>query len=213
MKRPTVLLADDHTIVVEGLRCILEPEFELVGAVGDGRALVAATEKLHPDVVITDISMPLLNGLEATRQIMKADRRTKIIFLTMHADVNYSAEAFQAGASGYLLKQSAAEELLTAIREVLKGRVYLSPLVAKGVLYSFMEGRDQHDKPSVKLSSRQREVLQLLAEGQSVKQIAATLNISTRTAEFHKYAIMEKLGLHTIAALVRYAIKHGVVSL
>lgn len=213
MKRPTVLLADDHTIVVEGLRRILEPEFELVGAVGDGRALVSATEKLRPDVVITDISMPLLNGLEATRQIMKADRRTKIIFLTMHADINYSTEAFQAGASGYLLKQSAAEELLTAIREVLKGRVYLSPLVAKGVLHSFMEGRDQHDKPSVKLSSRQREVLQLLAEGQSVKQIAATLNISTRTAEFHKYAIMEKLGLHTIAELTHYAIKHRIASL
>ena len=212
MKRPRILLGDDHAIILDGLRRILEPHFEVVGAAEDGRALVAAAEKLRPDIIVVDISMPLLNGIEAARQIRKAHPQTKLIFLTMHPDATYATEAFRAGASGYVLKNSAASELVTAIQEALKGRTYLTPLVAKDAIASWVQAPSQPEMPSAALTSRQREILQLVAEGRSAKDIASILNISPRTVEFHKYRIMEVLGLRSTAELTQYAIKHGIVS-
>ena len=213
MTRPRVLLADDHTIVTEGLKSILEPEFELVGTVEDGRAMLLAAEELQPDVIIADITMPSLNGLDAVRQLKSKNERAKVVFLTMHSDADLATEAFRAGASGYLLKQSAGEELITAIHTVLKGRVYLTPLIQQEVLEAFMKAGGEPDKASVELTARQREVLQLVAEGRTMKEIATALNVSTRTVESHKYDLMEKLGLQTTAELIQYAIKRGVVSL
>ncbi len=212
MTRTRVLLADDHKIVAEGLRTILEQEFELVGTVEDGRALLEAAEKLNPDVIVTDISMPLLNGIEAAQQIKKLTPKVKIVFLTMHPDVTYATRALEAGASGYVLKHAAPSELITAIKEVLNGRIYLTPMIAKGVLDSFMSDPHRRRKAVIELTPRQREVLQLTSEGRSAKEIASILNISTRTVEFHKYRAMESLGLRTSADLIQYAIKHGIVS-
>jgi len=211
MKRPRVLLADDHKIVLEGLRGILEPEFEIVGAVEDGRALVAEAERLSPDVVVADISMPGLNGMDAARQIKKMNEHIKIVFLTMHSEVSYAAGAFDAGASGFVLKHSAAQELITAIREAMQGRTYVTPMIAGGLIDSYKNGNLRTAESSAALSPRQREVLQLLAEGKSTKEIGALLNISTRTAEFHKYRMMEQLKIKTSAELVQYALKHGIV--
>ena len=212
MKRPRVIMADDHAMLVDALSRVVEPEFEVVETVGDGRALLAAAEKHRPDVIIVDVSMPLLNGVEATRQIKKADPRVKVIILTMHESSQFATQAFEAGASGYLLKHSASEELIQAIREVLKGRHYVTPLIAKDVMQDLMEKRDRSDHPAQALSTREREVLQLLAEGKAMKEVAAVLNISTKTVEFHKYNITRKLELRTTAELTRYAIKHGIVS-
>ncbi len=212
MKRPRVLLADDHKIIVEGLRSLLQSEFELVGTVEDGRAMVAAAEKLKPDVIVADISMPLLNGIEAAQQLRKANVQAKIIFLTMHPDVTYATRALEAGASGYVLKHSAPSELITAIKEALSGRTYVAPAIAKDVLHLFAKGSRERRKDVIELTPRQREVLQLLAEGHSAKEIASILHISTRTVEFHKYRMMEDLGLHTNAELIQYAIKHGLAT-
>ncbi len=212
MKRPRVLLADDHKIVVEGLRSLLEAEFELVGTVEDGWAMVAAAAELRPDVIVADISMPLLNGIEAARQIKKTDSGAKIVFLTMHPDVTYATRAFEAGASGYVLKHSASSELVTAIREALKGRTYVTPMIAKDVLQSFMDRSHKREDTFHKLTPRQREVLQLVTEGRSAKEIASLLNVSPRTVEFHKYRMMEDLGLRTNAELIQFAIKHGLAS-
>ena len=211
MQRARVLLGDDHTIILEGVRRILEPHFEVVGAVADGRALVASAQQLHPDVVVADISMPLLNGIDAARQLRKAHPEIKIIFLTMHPDPTYAAEAFRAGASGYVLKSSAAEELVTAIQEALRGRVYVTPLVAGDVMHQLMREPQTQEDLSFTLTQRQREVLQLVAEGRSAKEIADILKVSPRTVEFHKYRIMETLGLHTTAELTQYAIRHRIV--
>jgi DNA-binding NarL/FixJ family response regulator len=211
MKRPRLLLADDHKIVLEGLRGILEPEFEIVGAVEDGRTLVAEAERLGPDLVVADISMPGLNGMDAARQIKKMDEHIKIVFLTMHSDVSYAAGAFDAGASGFVLKHSAAQELITAIREAMQGRIYVTPMIAGGLIGSYKNGNLRTAGSSAALSPRQREVLQLLAEGKTTKEIGALLNISTRTAEFHKYRMMEQLKIKTSAELVQYAVKHGMV--
>jgi len=212
MKKPRVLLADDHKIVLEGLRGILEPEFEIAGAVEDGRALVAAAERLRPEVVVADISMPGLNGIDAAGQIRKIDERIKIVFLTMHADASYAAGAFEAGASGFVLKHSAPQELITAIREAIHGRTYVTPLIAGDLIGSYQKGSLQQGELKAELSPRQREVLQLLVEGKSSKEIGALLNISTRTAEFHKYRMMEQLKIKTSAELVQFAVKHGLVS-
>lgn len=212
MNRVRVLLADDHKIVLEGLRSLLEPEFELVGTVEDGRTLVAAAEELRPDVIVADISMPLLNGIEAVRQIKNTDPRMKVVFLTMHPDVAYATRAFDAGASGYVLKHSASSELLTAIREAIKGRIYVTPMIAGELMHSYKEGSHRQHDPVRKLTPRQREILQLLAEGHSAKEIANILYISPRTVEFHKYRMMEELNIKTSAELVQYAIKHGIVS-
>ncbi len=212
MSKTKVLLADDHTIVAEGLRSLLEGEFEFVGAVGDGRALLDAAQRLNPDVIVADISMPMLNGLDAARQLKRNGATAKIVFLTMHAEAQLAAEAFRAGASGYLLKSSAGEELVTAIHEVVKGRAYVTPLITKDVLSFLMDSGRQPEEPAVKLTPRQREVLQLVAEGRTMKEIASILNISVRTVESHKYEMMEALGLQTNAELVQYAIKIGLVS-
>jgi DNA-binding NarL/FixJ family response regulator len=211
MSRPRVLLADDHKIVTEGLRGLLEPEFELVGIVEDGRSLLAAAEKLRPDVIVADISMPLLNGIDSVRQIKKAHEEIKVVFLTMHPDVTYAVSAFEAGASGYVLKHSAPTELVTAIRSALNGKTFVTPLIAGEFMQHTKERANQRDE-STRLTQRQREILQLLAEGKSAKEIATVLNISPRTVEFHKYRIMKDLGLNSSAELVHYAVRHGIIT-
>jgi DNA-binding NarL/FixJ family response regulator len=209
MERPRVLLADDHTLLLGAFETLLSAECEIVGKVGDGRALVAAAEALKPDVIVLDISMPLLNGLEAGRQIKQKLRSVKLVFLTMNEDADLAAEAFRAGASAYLLKRSVSSELLTAIREVMLGRSYITPLVAEGLVESLQHLDDR--KPGDELTPRQREVLQLLAEGKSMKEVASVLNLTPRTVAFHKYRIMEQLRVKTTAELVQYAVRHHIV--
>lgn len=211
MRRPRILLADDHRIVAEGLRSLIEPEFELVGIVEDGRAMVDAAEKLRPDVIVADISMPLMNGIEALRQIRKTNKDVRVIFLTMHPDVTYAVSAFDAGALGYVLKHSAPSELSLAIRSALRGKIYVTSLLSGEFIEGRKKGSQERHEESSFLTRRQREVLQLLAEGRSVKEIASLLNISTRTAEYHKYQMMKDLSMKTVADLVRYAVKHGIV--
>jgi DNA-binding NarL/FixJ family response regulator len=210
MKRTRVLLADDHRIVLEGLKRLLEPEFDLVGMAEDGRALVSQAEQLRPDVIVVDISMPLLNGIEAIRQIKKMDPKVKVVFLTMHPDVTYAIRAFEAGAAGYVLKHSASSELLTAIHEALQGRTYVTPVIAGELLQSYQAGNHRQPEKTHQLTPRQREILQLFAEGHAVKDIAQILNISPRTVEFHKYNLISVLNLKNFAALIQYTIKHGI---
>jgi len=212
MKKPRVLLADDHKIMIEGLKDLLKGEFEIVGSVEDGRALVEQASTLYPDVIVADISMPQLNGIEAARQIKKTDNNIKIVFLTMHPDATYAANAFEAGASGFVLKHSASSELITAIHEAIKGRTYVTPLIAGDLIRTYQKGGVPEKNLFKKISPRQREVLQLLAEGKTAKEIASILNISTRTVEFHKYKMMEQLKIKTSAELVHYALKHGIIS-
>ncbi|MBN2456906.1 MAG: response regulator transcription factor [Sedimentisphaerales bacterium] len=213
MSKARVLLADDHRILAEGLRSLLEPEFELVGIVEDGRELIAKANQLQPDVIVADITMPSLNGIEAIEQLKKAGSNAKVVFLTMHHDVMYANRAFEAGASGFVLKHSAPDELLTAIRQALKGRTYVTPMIAGELMNLYKSGTGQQKNTLGKLTSRQREVLQLLAEGKSAKEVAGILHISTRTVEFHKYHIMEELGIKTGAELVQFAIRHGIISI
>jgi DNA-binding NarL/FixJ family response regulator len=208
MSRARLLLADDHTIFLDALTKLLEAEFEVVGTVTDGRELVSKAADLKPDVVVLDIGMPLLNGLDAGQQVKDQRPETRIIFLTQNQDPHLAAEAFRRKASGYLLKNSAATELVTAIREAMKGRTYVSPLIAEMMLSRLS---DPTLKDRVDLTPRQREVLQLLAEGKSMKEVATILNLSIRTVEFHKQRIMEVLDLKTNAELVRYAVKEGLV--
>ena len=211
MKRPRILLADDHRMIAEGLRSLIEPEFELVGIVGDGHALLAAAEKLRPDVIVTDITMPQMNGIEALRQIRKTDKDVRFIFLTMHPDVKYAVNAFEAGALGYVLKHSAPSELSAAIRSALKGKVYVTSLLAGEFIEGRKKGSQERYEESAYLTRRQREVLQLLAEGRSAKEIASLLNISTRTAEYHKYQMMKQLKVKTTAELIQYAVRNHIV--
>lgn len=210
--KPRVLLADDHDIVVEGLRRILEPRFDLVASVRDGRELLDQAEKLQPDLIVTDITMPNLNGLDAVRQLRKRGVRAKVVFLTMHGDTDLATEAFRTGASGYVLKSSAGRELVEGIETVLDGKVYVSSKIQQGVLEAFARAGGERDKAAVELTQRQREVLQLVAEGLTMKEIASTLDISSRTVESHKYDLMEKLGVKTTAELIQYAIKRSIVS-
>src|SRR5512135_1662249 len=210
--RPRLLLADDHTLLLEGIRLMLEPEFDLVGSVEDGQALLAAAKTLKPDVILLDISMPVLNGIDAARRLRKLLPSARLIFLTMHADPDYVAEAFRAGAMGYLLKRAAASELLTAIRAVLKGNHYVSPLVTRNALDLLISSPEPRGKFSDRLTPRQREVLQLVAEGRTRKEIATILNISVKTVEFHKRTLMRELSLGTAADFTRYAIEHGIIT-
>ena len=210
-RRPRVLIADDHTFVAEACGKLLEPEFEVVGIVADGQALLEKAPDLKPDIVVLDVGMPLLNGLEAGKRIKSIVRTVKIVYLTMNNDLGIAAEAFRLGASGYLLKTSAAAELPNAIREVLKGKLYVSPLITKDVDTFFLEIRVSH-MGQEKLTDRQREVLQLLAEGRSMKEVAYILKLTPRTVAFHKYKIMELLRLKTNADLVQYAIREHVIS-
>jgi DNA-binding NarL/FixJ family response regulator len=212
-RRPRVLLADDHLLVAEALRSLLSPEFELVGVVEDGRALLEAAGRLRPDVIVADVTMPHLNGIDALVRLRQDGNRVPVVFLTMHRDVTFARRALDAGASGFVLKHSASVELVAAIRAALEGRTYLTPALAGEVLEALQQGPDQTGDAARSLTPRQREVLQLLAEGGSAKEIAASLSISPRTVEFHKYQMMETLGIHTNAELIHFAIKHGLVEL
>ncbi len=205
-RQTTVLIADDHAIVREGLVTLLKAhDFDVTGAVGDGEALLAAARRLRPDVIVTDLSMPGLSGLDVLIQLKAEHSESKIVVLTMHNDGKRAAEALRAGASGFLLKESAGEELISAINQALQGRVYLTPAVTKAVMER-MGSPDEAPEPV--LSLRQREVLRLIVKGQRMKEIAATLELSTRTIETHKYEIMNVLDVHSTAELVRYAIEH-----
>ena len=209
MGRPRVLLADDHELLLGAFEKLLSPECDIVGQVTNGRALVEAAEKLKPEVIVLDIAMPQLNGLEAGRKIKQSLRDVKLVFLTMNEDSDLAAEAFRAGASGYLLKRSAASELPKAIREVTQGRSYVTPLVTEGLVESLL--RVDENGGSHELTARQREVLQLLAEGNSMKEVAAVLKLTPRTVAFHKYQMMEQLQIKSTAELIRYAVRHHIV--
>ncbi|HJT21544.1 MAG TPA: response regulator transcription factor [Nitrospira sp.] len=212
MKKPRVLLADDHTLVLEGFTKLLEDHCELVGTAEDGRTLVEMAGRLRPDIVFLDISMPRLNGIDAGKKLKKLLPEAKLVFVTMHADAAYVNEAFRAGASGYLLKRSAAKELVQAMQSVMNGDYYVTPLVTKDVISAFVTSGQPALQTVDDLTSRQREILQLVAEGFSAKEIGSQLKVSHRTVEFHKAKIMELLDLHTTADLVTYAVSHGLVS-
>jgi DNA-binding NarL/FixJ family response regulator len=209
MAKPRVILADDHTMLVEAFEKLLSPECDIVAKVADGRALVAAVQEHHPDVVVLDLAMPLLNGLDAARQIKQIDRSVRLVFVTMNEDPDLAAEAFRAGGAAYLLKRSAGSELLTAIREAMKHRSYVTPLVTEGMLGALMHS--SADAGAKQLTTRQREVLQLLAEGKSMKEVGSILNVTPRTVAFHKYRMMEQLKIKTNAELIQYAIRHNLI--
>jgi DNA-binding NarL/FixJ family response regulator len=211
MSRWRVLLADDHRIVSEGLRSLLSEDFELVGIVEDGRALVAAAKKLRPDVVVADITMPHLNGIDATAQLKKDNPSIKVVLLTMHQNPAYARRALDVGAHGFVVKHSAARELVMAVRAALKGQTFITPALTSEIQrQAKREGIADSNRV---LTVRQREILQLVAEGRSAKEIGESLAISPRTVEFHKYNIMEAQGLHSNAELVHFAIKHGIVTI
>jgi DNA-binding NarL/FixJ family response regulator len=209
--RARILIADDHKLVAEACKGLLEPEFEVVAMVTDGRALLQAAAELRPDVVILDISMPQLNGLDAGEQIKQKHRSTKLIYLTMALGPDVAAEAFRRGASGYVLKQCNAEELTIAVRRVLRGESYLSPLITKDTVEFLLRSGASYQEEK-HISGRQSEVLQLLAEGKSMKEIAYILQLKPGSVAFHKYRIMDVLGIKTSAGLIEYAIKHHMVS-
>ncbi len=210
MSRIRVLLADDHRIVAEGLRRLLEAEFELVGVVEDGRAMLVAVKELNPDVIISDITMPELNGVEALEGLKKVDPDVKLVFLTMHHNTAYARRALEAGALGYVLKHSATEELIMAVRAAFLGRTFVSPAIAGDLMKAMKEGDDADIDPVRKLTLRQREILRLLVDGHSAKVIGSRLDISARTVEFHKYSMMETLELSSSADLIRFALQSGV---
>jgi DNA-binding NarL/FixJ family response regulator len=209
MKLPRALLADDHTMLVEAFRKLLEPHCEIVGSVSDGRALLELAEKLKPDIIVLDISMPFLNGLEAARQLKMKMPLVKLVFLTMNEDPELAVEAMREGASGYLLKKSAVSELFNAIQAALKGKTYITPQIARGMQDVFI--RNPAGTGDKTLTPRQREVIQLLAEGKSMKDAADILQITPRTVAFHKYKIMEQLALKSTADLIQFAIKSHIV--
>jgi DNA-binding NarL/FixJ family response regulator len=208
MSKPRVLLADDHRIVTEGLKGILAEDFELVGVVEDGRAMVKAARELRPDVIVADISMPHLNGIDALAALKRDNPKVRVVFLTMHRDAAYARRALEAGASGYVLKHAAPAELVLAVRAALAGNTFITPDLAAEV---FRTAKDKDANPLADLTPRQREILQLLAEGKSAKEIGAALDLSARTVEFHKYAMMESLRIDNSAELIRFAIKHGLM--
>lgn len=210
MKPPRVLLADDHRILREALARLLESACTVVGTVADGRELLEAAAALRPDVVVLDISMPRLNGIDAARQLLRDQPDVKVIFLTVNEDPDLAAEAFRVGAVGYLLKNSAGSELLQAISEASQGRTYVTPLVARGMIDSMLHIPDA-DTQKETVSPRQREVLQLLAEGRTMKEVAQILSITPRTVAFHKYAMMKQLGVETNAELLQFAIRQHLI--
>lgn len=212
MTKASILVADDHTLFVEALQKVLEPEFKIVGSVSDGRALLDAAPRLTPDIILLDLSMPLLNGIDAAQQLRRTVPDAKLVFLSMHGDPTYVTEAFRAGASGYVLKRASAVELLLAIRTALRGQTYVSPMLAKDVLEPLLQRKQTLESAQAQLTLRQREVLQLVAEGRSLKEIASILCVSVKTVEFHKTRIGKQLGLHTTADLTKYAVSHGLVS-
>ena len=209
MTKPRVLLADDHRIVAEGLKGILAEEFELVGIVENGRAMVDAARTLRPDVIVADISMPHLNGIDALAPLKRDNPDVRVVFLTMHRDAAYARRALEAGASGFVLKHSAPAELVLAVHAALQGRTFITPDLAAEV---FRTAKGKDPNPLAALTPRQREILQLLAEGKSAKEIAGALSLSARTVEFHKYTLMDTLGMENSAELIRFAIKHGLIT-
>jgi DNA-binding NarL/FixJ family response regulator len=210
--KPKVVLADDHTIVTEGLKALLHPECEIVATVHNGRAAIKAVRDFNPAVIVLDISMPQLNGIDTAREIRKVAPEVKIVILSMHTELSYVQEALAAGASGYVIKHSASVDLLLAIRRALSGHTYITPGIVKNDVDALLRRSRRARGASPQLTSRQREVLQLLAEGHSAKEAAAILNLSSRTVEFHKYRIMHELGLRTTAELTQFAIKHKIIS-
>ena len=214
MSRPRIIIADDHTLVAGACRQLLEPEFEVVATVGDGRELLRVAETLRPDVIVIDIGMPLLNGLDASEQLKKAMPKVKIVILTMNTDADVAAEAFRRGASAYLPKTCAADELKSAVRQVLKGMTYLSRVMeaVKDQVGFLIRQDGVLVEQEHRLTSRQREVLQLLAEGKVMKEVAAILNMAPRTVAFHKYRIMETLGVRNSAQLVQHAIRYHLIA-
>jgi DNA-binding NarL/FixJ family response regulator len=212
MRLQRVLLADDHRLLVEAFRVLLEPHYEVVGAVFDGHALLEAVLRLHPDVVVLDIAMPLLNGLDAGRQLKQKMPEVKLVILTMNQDPDLATKAMEAGASAYLLKSSAGSELFHAIAEALKGRSYVTKQIARGMQESFMRDPRPRERAKV-LSSRQREVIQLLAEGKSMKEAGDVLSLKPRTVAFHKYRVMEEMGFKSTAELVQFAVKNNMVAM
>jgi DNA-binding NarL/FixJ family response regulator len=210
--RPRILIADDHTLVAELCKKLLETEFDVVGMVSDGRALLLAAGNLRPDVIVVDVAMPVLNGLDAGRQVKEMLPAVELVYLTMNTDVEVAAEAFRRGAHGYLLKTCAAVEMVTAVREVLRGKSYLSSALPRDTV-NFLRRQDKelvHEKD--RLTDRQRAVLQLLAEGKVMKEVGDILHMSTRTVAYHKYRMMEVLGAKNTAELVRYAVKNYIVA-
>ena len=205
MKRVKLLLADDHKMFAQGLQSLLADDFELLGTVVNGEELVKAAQTLDPEVIIVDISMPVLNGFDAVRRIRANGCQAKVVFLTMHDDEALVAEAFRCGGSGYVLKQAAGEELVAAIGKVMQGKKYITPLITKRDVFATRKSR-------AALTPRQRQVLKLISEGLTMKEIAAQLDISTRTAESHKYEMMEALGVQTTADLIKYALRVGLIS-
>ena len=210
MKRPRIILVDDHALLLGAFQSLLEPEFEVVATFLDGRTLVDNAKALCPDVIVLDIGMPFMNGLSAGQRLKEDLPSAKLIYLTMNQDPDLAAEAFKLGASGYLLKSSAASELPHAIRETLRGRSYVTPLITEGMVGSFVKNLKEK-KPAHRLTLRQKEVLQLLAEGRSMKEVAAILNVTPRTVAFHKYTLMEQLNIRTGAELIQYAIRNSIV--
>jgi DNA-binding NarL/FixJ family response regulator len=208
--RPRVLLADDHTMLLEAFTRMLSATCEVVGAVADGRALLEAAPRLKPDVIVLDISMPNLNGIDACRLLQPKLPKVKWVFLTVNEDPDLAREVFRLGASAFLLKSSAGSELFTAIQKVMAGRRYITPLITKGMPEGVFLSQPAPAHPD-KLTDREREVLQLLAEGRTMKEVASALDVTPRTVAFHKYAMMKRLGVKTGAELVQYAVKHGLV--
>jgi len=211
MKRPRIVLADDHKMVLDALKGVIEPEFEVVGTFGDGLALVEGAPSLNPSVIVLDIQMPTMNGLNAGRRVKQLMPTVRLIYLTMNQDPDMAAEAFRLGASAYLLKNSAATELVQALRQVVRGGSYITPLLTKDMVGSFVQNFKLRKSPS-QLTLRQREVLQLLAEGRSMKEAAFILHVSPRTVAFHKYTMMEHLRIKNTAELVQYAMTSHLVA-
>jgi DNA-binding NarL/FixJ family response regulator len=209
MERTRIILADDHVLIVDAIKNMLEPEFDVVGTFNDGQALVQGAPQLNPDLIVLDINMPLMNGLSAGERLKRTIPRTNLIYVTMSLDPDRAAEAFRLGASGYIVKSSAATELVHAIREVSQGRSYITPLITKGMVGSFLVKRKKNPE---KLTLRQKEVLQLLAEGHSMKEVAFKLNVTPRTVAFHKYSMMEHLRLRSSAELIQFAVKSSIVA-
>jgi len=210
MKRPRILLADDHAMICAGFQKLLEPQYEVIGSVADGLALLKSAPELKPDLIVIDVGMPLLNGLNAGRELKNLMPSVKLVFLTMNPDPDVAAEALRIGASGYLLKNSQSDELLRAVHEALRGLTYITPQIARSMEQAYIRDPRSLERPR-DLSDRQRSVLQMLAEGRSPKEIAYLLRISLRTVRFHKYRIMEELGISTNSELVQYAIKHSII--
>jgi DNA-binding NarL/FixJ family response regulator len=208
--RPRVVIVDDHTLLAEAFTHLLEPECDVVASYGDPRAFLLDVSQIRPDIVLLDMSMPMLNGLDTARELRRLLPATRIIFLTMNEDPDIAAEAFRVGASGYLLKRSAASELRSAVRDVMHSRYYITPLLTRDLVGSLIHD-PQSRRPVSQLTARQREVLQLLAEGRSMKEAAAILHVSARTVAFHKYRMMEHLHVHSTAALIQFAVKEGLV--